>query len=538
MNDLEQRQPFSKVFVVAFVALLSCSAGCKTMTTAQSDAIVQERQARERSEQVVAENQQVGAEQNEERRQLTLKVRANELRRARSIAANEAASLLATDPRASYDMIQNIFEADLESVQAYEEARAAGNNDEFITRMITIPNENPEMTPLVEEVCVLRPMSDAVRAQFLVILGAAAYDLGKQEEGVANFEEAVRLDPKNRIARINFGKLRFEKRNWRGAIASWKHEFDDGYRAGEILKLTGQALYELGIEEDEPSFFEASRAALLEALVANPTDEDLLRWLGLLEYKTGRFESALQYFRAILSENPLDMEYLEYVANCYLELEDYRRAADQFELIYRVTGELTPQICRTLSDLYLHLDLPDRSALWLQRGYPDPRSMPASIRYALGESFLAAENLEQALEAFDEVPLGAEEYADGQAAAAEVEVRLGRHDAALHRLAEIFDSRPADGRIRLVAGDLHLEQREFAKALEVYNQAAGIPETKAEGFAGAAEAAYGLGYLRQAIDYYKSALKVDIQNAAYQANLREIKSEYEFKKSVEAASQP
>ena len=287
MNDLERCSPLLRVLGIATLALLCCSPGCQTVTTAEADSIAKERRTRKQSEQVVAENQQVVVEQNEERRQLTLKVQANELRRARSITANKAAALLGTDPQASYDMIQKILEMDLASIQAYEEARAGGVDSELITRTITTPNANSALAPLVEEVCVLRPMEDSLRAQLLVILGAAAYDLGKQEEGVARFEEAVLLDPSNRIARINFGKLLFGMRDWQGAIAAWKHEFDEGYRGGELLKFTGQALYELGIEEGQTSYFEASRAALLEALVADPTDEEHLRWLGLLEYKTG-----------------------------------------------------------------------------------------------------------------------------------------------------------------------------------------------------------------------------------------------------------
>ncbi len=521
------------LLAVASFGLLGPATGCKMMTDGQMAALKAEETRAKSVDSLSAVTAKKNTAQDEKRRQLQLKVDANRARGQRSEAFRAASHQYSLgQPAEALAALDAILARDEASVVAYQEARATGETAEFLTRTIEVESTDPAAPgPTSEEELIPPPMDHRERATILVVRGAALYDLGQTEEGIREFERAVALDPSNRAARINFGKLLFQKREWRGAIRAWKHEFDDGYRSAELLELMGQALYEMAVEEGDDSLLEAARAALLEALVVNPDDEGMLRWLGLIEYRTRRFDSAVRYFRAILARSPFDVGTMELIANCHIELGDLPHAADQLELIVRITKKDPTRICQTLSDIYRELNLPDRAALWLRRAFPDG-NLPPEQRLALGYHLLSAEKLEDALTELDAIPSAATEFAEAQSVAAEIEVSLRRPSAAAARIEGVLDRLPGDGRIRLVAADLHMEEKRYLEAAKFYNLAAALPATKGRGLAGAAEAYYELGDLQKAMAYYQDALEAVPENAAYRSALDEIRSEAQFRTEV------
>ena len=439
-------------------------------------------------------------------------------------------------------MIDAVFAADAESKAAYDAKLAEDPaftgflgrpgiapepSAPEVTDPETAPNAPVEPPKPPEEEVIPKPMESRERATFFVLRGAALYELGRADEGLESFEQATTLDPSNRPARINFGKLLFSRRDYRRALDVWQREFEDGYRSADLLFYSGQALYELGRENDDGSLIEAARTALLEALVSRSNDAELFRWLGQIEYETGRYEMALRYFQGVLEKTPLDLVYMEYCGNCYLELGDIRAAADQFEMIARVSKRPSTEVCKALFGIYLELKLHDRAALWLRRAY-EGKQMPTAERLELAYQLLDAERPEEAIAEFDAIPEGAREFAEAQGAAADLEIGLGRNDAAARRLQVVMDLEPEDGRVRIVAATIQMDEKNFPAAARYFSQAAGIPETKARGYAGVAEAYYEMGDLGRAIDNYREAIEADPENAAYRFALKEIQAEKQF----------
>ena len=525
---------------VLLLVVATCS-GCKMMTDAQYQALQDQKKAEEQKSSLEGQNTERLAKVNKEKQQLQLRIQDRDARIARNDRFDEARTAFdGGNPEEALTIIEELLAKNEESVERYAAARAEGNTDDYLfdTVMVDDPKAATPGAQLEQQVVVPHAMEDTEKAMLFVLRGAVNYTLGNSAQGIADFEHATKLNPGNRVARINFGKLLFEQRQWEAALSAWRTELEEGYRSADLLELIGQALFELAKETGDPSLIEAARQSLLEAFVASPQKESLIRWLGNLEYHSERFTEAERYFRGILARHPLDPTYLEMLANTLLELERYREAADQFELLVRVSrGDDLHRVCLTLTGLYAQLRLPDRAAHWLRRAYED-RAMPSDARFDLVLYLSGAEQLEKALVEVEQIPRGADEYAEAQAIAAEMEITLRRFDAAADRLDSVLEVIPGDGQVRMTAGNLAMQRKQFDAAIRYYNLAAGIPDTKARGLAGAAEAYYELGNLAKAIDYYEDALEASPENAAFRAALGEIRTEHEFRQSVAKDSQP
>ena len=529
-----------RLWLGALLALIGVGGtGCKMMTDGQLARLEKEERRQQAVAQGITKTEAKTAEDDEKRRQLSLRIKNNEASRARRGQFDEANTLLGQQKaEEALALIDAVFAADADAKAAYD---AKLTEDPSFSGFLARPVETPEPAtpepgapadpnaapPKVEEEVIPKPMEPRERATFFVLRGAALYSLGRPEEGLASFEQATTLDPSNRPARINFGKLLFSRREYRRALDIWQREFEDGFRSADLLFYSGQALYELGRENGDEALIEAARTALLEALVSRSNDPELFRWLGQIEYETGRYEMALRYFKGVLEKTPLDLTYMEFIGNCHLELGDLRSAADQFEMIARVSKKPSTEICKALFGIYLELKLHDRAALWLRRAY-EGQPMPTSDRLELAYQLLESERPEEAIAEFDTIPEGAREYAEAQGTAADLELQLGRNGAAARRLERVMDLEPEDGRVRIVAATIQMEEKNFTAAARYFSQAAGIPETKARGYAGVAEAYYEMGDLGRAIDNYREAIEADPENASYRFALKEIQAEKQF----------
>lgn len=507
-------------------AVAAALSGCKSMTEAQRQDLLSRQRSDAKAEEVIAENQVQIAALDEEERQLKLKVEASSARIRRQEEWVKARDLLAVSPEQALAAVNALLEEDVRSRAAYEKARAEGITKELLTAPVEVPSADPALPPTIREELVLPPMDGPERARMLLLRGTAHYDGSDTAAAIRDFREAFTLDPSLRPARINYGKLLFAEQEYRAALAAWQAELDDGYRSASLLFLIGQALYELSHQEKDAGLKDAAASAIREAFVAQPDDAEIRRWLGMIEYETGHFEAAIRVFEGILAKDPLDTTYNELIANCLIQLGRNREAADRLEAVMRLAGP-TKERCLSLADLYSQLGLPDRAAMMLERAH-EGVEMPSADRLRFGYLLLDSGRLEPALAAFTGISADAPERGEAQSQAAQIELRLLRPDDAVARLEGLFESRPNDGGIRLVAGDLHLRAQRYDEALTAYSQAAALPDTAGAGLAGCAEAYYEMGNLRKSIDYYEKAVAAAPAQSSYRHALAEIRSELEL----------
>ncbi len=469
-------------------------------------------------------------QEEERKKELELKKEAEQykMRMERQKKRREAAQALeGRDPQKALALVREIFETmtpkEKKAPGTAEEEKSGGEKDGDGKELADNKIKEEEISP--------PPLSEKERAQLLVIKGTALHALGRTQEAIEAYGQAVKADSTLRNARINLGKLLFMERRYEEALQQWELELADGYRSSELLFLIGQALYELSYAQKDPVKLEAARIAVKEAFVIRSDDPKIRKWLAILEFETERYDEAIRLFTLILKKNPLDPYYLEMLANCYLQVKDYKKAIDQLEIVARIKKPLTKSFCITLGDLYATVGLPSEAADWFMRAYKKKDSAPSRDRFYIGRLLMNAGRTDEALAWLTSLTEKDEEYLQAVSGAAQICLDRDDQEKALHYLSIARRLNPSDGFSHLTAGDLSLERKELDKALNAYAKAAALPDTKAEGLAGVAEVHYVKGDLSAAVSYYQKALAVSPDAKKYDIALKQIQRELTIKQS-------
>jgi tetratricopeptide (TPR) repeat protein len=366
------------------------------------------------------------------------------------------------------------------------------------------------------------------KVEILALRGAALDELGEHAEAVSVLESALKIDPLHHAGLRYLGKAFFHQKKWRAALEAWKPLLETGAREVDLLSLVAEARYEVGKLERDPAQTEGARIAMAAVLLSRPADKDVLRRLAYLEYESDRPQEAMRQFQALLSENPLEPEYLEMVGNCWIRLGDRARALDTFELSagVRAPGK---EVALTLGSLYREQGFPGRAAEWLARAYKNqPTEAPSVDRLAVGRLFAAAGRGEEALPWLEAVGANDSEYAESQSRLVPLLVRSGKADAALMAYEKSRKMRPQDGESHLAAGRVYADRKQYDLALEAYARASGLSETKAAGLAGLGDIAYARKSLDSALQYYRTALLWKPGDARYLAAAQQISEEVDL----------
>ncbi len=416
---------------------------------------------------------------------------------------------------------------------------ASGNGEGalgIIERLFNPPPEVRQSSTGGEEVRVVvdpEPLDPAEEAELLFLKGLALYQLNRTPEAITAFKSALERDGRHRLAARNLGKLHFSEKRYEEAIEAWKLELAEGFRDGELLYLVAQARYEIGTERGDLSELEAARSAMQSVLVEKPQDAEVRRWLATLDYETGRYSEAVHSIEAILRDHPLDADYLETLADCYLNLGQKRRALDLLQLASRLKVP-DRERAGTLGGLLAAENHVSQAAVWLARSWgDDPRAAPPEERLRIGNLFAQAGRAEEAVVWLMSIGEGDKPFGEAQSALVELNGSLAKGDQTLAAYENARRLRPQDGRAHLAAAVVQLSRKQYKPAAEAFARAAALPETRADGLAGLAEVSYAAGSLAAASGFYAQALQLRPADARYQAALRQIEEEVRLQGAFE-----
>ncbi len=520
--------------LACLLALTVPASGCRSMTAAQAARAAEEKRREEEAKRIEEEAKAKAAELAKQAEELQKKEA--ELRRREEIERRkfEAIQKLdAGDAEGALEEVRKIFEPP--PLPVIDPATQQPMVDPSSGRPLLVQLDPPKLEKTEE-------------ARIRYLEGSILYQLRRKEDWIRALDRALELDPEFRPARRDYGKMLFIEGEYRRALQVFQKELSDGYRDAELLFLVGQARYEVGREEFErgnpdaqAAHLEAARIAFQSALVELLDKEreiEIRRWLAVLEFETGRFAEAVRLLEAIRRERPLDPQYLEYLANAYIGLEDYAKAIDYLELAARLRPP-SPALAKSLGDLYAARGLPDRAADWLAIAYGgDPSRATATERLNVGFLYLDARKHEDAIRWLGAIARESkDEYAQARSALAYLYKDLGRTDEALAAFEEVRNARPQDCEAHLAIAEIHLDRKELDQSSEAYSRATGLADApcKAEGFAGLAEVAYERGNLDEAIRLYKKALETNPKDRRYEIALREISEEAKYRKAESSA---
>jgi tetratricopeptide (TPR) repeat protein len=97
--------------------------------------------------------------------------------------------------------------------------------------------------------------------------------------------------------------------------------------------------YQAGMEAIQVSDWDRAIANLNVALVALPTNADLQNWLGFAYRNTGKYDEALEHFRAALDLDPAHRRANEYAGETYLLKGNKTKAREYLATLGRICGK-------------------------------------------------------------------------------------------------------------------------------------------------------------------------------------------------------
>ncbi len=97
--------------------------------------------------------------------------------------------------------------------------------------------------------------------------------------------------------------------------------------------------YQAGLDAIQVSDWERAISNLKIAAVAEPTNADLQNWLGYAYRHTGKYDEALDHYRAALDLDPAHRGAHEYVGETYLLLGNKAKAREHLAALERICGK-------------------------------------------------------------------------------------------------------------------------------------------------------------------------------------------------------
>jgi tetratricopeptide (TPR) repeat protein len=420
-------------------------------------------------------------------------------------------------------------------------------------------------------------LAAAMEANLRSMVGTAKFRLAQKEENpdkaralfeesIAAYRQAQRVDPDNRPARRNLGKMLFQQAArdperahawYTQALSEWRKELAAGYRDAEIMVLVGQALYEIGHKE-------ASARAFEFALPEMPDNLDLLRFISTVYTDVGRYEEALRLNEVLLRRHPFRMEFVTQKANLLVRMNRDEEALRALENLAQ-SGCIRQKHWLMLGDLYSRRGQPGSAADALCKAYGgEDRIVGKSRRDAVLAADLLWRSDRPSSQAADR-PQSDLDRAQHLLLAVKRDPTLSRNEVdkvfadAAFTLGRLYRTRAdrapknaqnillvkaeqalrtslkemdTNGYAWLALADLafSLGQKDFrviaktwmTQAKHSYLRAAGFPETSADGHLGLGDVHYAQGEIKKARASYKLALEARPGDPAVLSALRSL----------------
>jgi tetratricopeptide (TPR) repeat protein len=163
-------------------------------------------------------------------------------------------------------------------------------------------------------------------------LGILAAQERRTEEAVANFQQAIKLDPDYGVAVVNLGNAYRQARQWENAKGAFR-------RALELNPQDADANYAMGMVFAQLDDAEHAYEFLQQAIAARPNYPEALNNLGILYLRTNRKDDAEKSFQESIRVAPaFDQSYLNLARLYAIEGEPQKARAILLELLKQHPG--------------------------------------------------------------------------------------------------------------------------------------------------------------------------------------------------------
>ncbi|WP_026988856.1 tetratricopeptide repeat-containing sulfotransferase family protein [Fodinicurvata fenggangensis] len=328
---------------------------------------------------------------------------------------------------------------------------AAGGNDPQLAQALAAHSSGNLAAAQQGYQAVLQRQPD--NSQALHNLGLLAAQAGEYPAAIELVQRALKVKPRNAAAQRDLGKILYAAGQLQPAAEALESAVKLAPRDAEALALLGACRTALGEGE-------AGERACRKALKLAPEHPDVVLQLANAQAWQQKFDAAIATYRKLLKQQPDHAQALHNLARCYYNQAmaqvgqgEMEPAGESLRLALEIDASFA-DAWSNLGSLLNQLGRPDEAEAACRRALElNPQDVDARANLAL-----ILEHASRLDDALAEAEAGLEQAPEHpwlRLAAAKVERRQGRGDAALQRFSGL--EAPAEGSLPLRL-DWHFEQ--------------------------------------------------------------------------------
>ena len=160
-------------------------------------------------------------------------------------------------------------------------------------------------------------------------LSRAYFAANEAPKARATLEAVLRAEPANREAKTMLAQVALKTEKWEEAVRLSGELLEEDKKNPQLLRISGEALFHLGRDEDAPK----AREALQGVISADPKDRAAKTMLAQIEAKTQQWDEAARYGMELLAVDRNDELVLRLVADAFTRRNRDPEAAEYLEQI-------------------------------------------------------------------------------------------------------------------------------------------------------------------------------------------------------------
>lgn len=307
--------------------------------------------------------------------------------------------------------------------------------------------------------------------------GLAKYDQGDLDGALANFNQAISLDPNYGPAYFSRANVKTEDGDSAGALADYDQAIEIYNRAIAADSNNATTFYNRGLAKYNKGDLPGAIADFDRALALDPKDEQAALYRALALYHIGQIDAAIAGFTQVISLNPKNAQAYYYRGLAKLSKGDMAGAQSDYDMAFSLDPTLSKSNYTQVSP---------------HNGPEDSDSSPGTAVNRLDPKLAAAY------------------YTSGVS-----KKRKGDLDGAIADLTRAVSLNPNFAKAYFVRANAKKNKGRFTDSLPDYDQSLKLNPMIVKAYVGRGNSKYNLGNWNGAAEDYRSAIKLVPATVAY-----------------------
>lgn len=195
-------------------------------------------------------------------------------------------------------------------------------------------------------------------AEIYAALGNIYKKQGKYADAVKMYKGALETDTKNIGLLSSYAQCQAKSGDTKNAVITYEQVVILNPNAKEEIKELGKLQGKLGNKDQSIKTFK-------KYLEKNSSDEDIALTVGIHDHNSKQYKNAIKYLELVKNPKLQDLQYLSYLGKSYFETNDFKKAAELFNKVWKsknVKPSMLKEVLKPLGICYEKVNQPQKAA--------------------------------------------------------------------------------------------------------------------------------------------------------------------------------